>query len=62
MASIAAIRGDDFLLHVMRVRSEIRDKFLKAHKVLQDRETDLLDKLQGLEDEFIGDVMTQKIN
>ena len=62
MASIAAIGGDDFLLHVMRVRSEIRDKFLKAHKVLQDRETDLLAKLQELEDEFIGDVMTQEIN
>ena len=26
------------------------------------RETDLLAKLQELEDEFIGDVMTQKIN
>ena len=62
MASIAAIGRDDFLLHVMRVRSEIRDKFLKAHKVLQDRETDLLTKLQELEDEFIGDVMTQEIN
>ena len=61
MASIAAIGGDDFLLHVMRVRSEIRDKFLKAHKVLQDRETDLLDKLQEWEDEFIGDVMTKQI-
>ena len=61
MATIAAIGGDDFLLHVMRVRSEIRDKFLKAHKVLQDRETDLLDKLQELEDEFIGDVMTKQI-
>ena len=61
MASIAAIRRDDFLLHVMRVRSEIRDKFLKAHKVLQDRETDLLDKLQELEDEFFGDVMTKQI-
>ena len=48
MASIAAIGGDDFLLHVMRVRSEIRDKFLKAHKVLQDK--------------FIGDVIIQKIN
>ena len=61
MASIAAIGGDDFLLHVMRVRSEIRDKFLKAHNVLQDRETDLLAKLQELEDEFIGDVMTKQI-
>ena len=62
MTSITAIGGNDFLLHVMRVRSEIRDKFLKAHKVLQDRETDLLAKLQELEDEFIGDVITQKIN
>ena len=61
MASIAAIGGDNFLLYVMRVRSEIRDKFLKAHKVLQDRETDLLDKLQELEDEFIGDVMRKQI-
>ena len=60
MASIAAIR-DDFLLHVMRVRCEIRDKFLEAHNVLQDRETDLLTKLQELEDEFIGDMMTKQI-
>ena len=62
MASIAAIGGDDFLLHVRRVRSEIRDKFHKAHNVLQDRENDLLAKLQELEDDLIGDVMTQKIN
>ena len=41
---------------------EIRDKFLKAHKVLQDRETDLLAKLQEFEDEFVGDVITHKIN
>ena len=61
MASIGPVGGYDFLLHVTRVRSEIRDKFLKAHKVLQDRETDLLDKLQELEDDFIGDVITQKI-
>ena len=61
MTSIAAIIGNDFLLHVMRVRSEIRDKFLKAHKVLQNREADLLAKLQELEDEFIGDVITNQI-
>ena len=61
MANIAVIGRDDFLLHVMRVRSEIRDKFHKAHKVLQDRETDLLAKLQELEDEFIGDVMRKQI-
>ena len=61
MASIDIIGGDDFLIHVTRVRSEIRDKFLKAHKVLQDREADLLSKLQELEEEFIGDVITQSI-
>ena len=62
MASIGATGGDDFLSHVMRVRSEIRDKFLRAHKVLQDREADLLAKLRELEEDFIGDVITQKIN
>ena len=61
MASIGTIGGDDFLSHVTRVRSEILVKFLKAHKVLQDRETDLLDKLRELEEEFIGDVITQEI-
>ena len=29
--------------------------------MLLDRETDLLDKLQALEDEFIGDVITKQI-
>ena len=60
MASIDVI-GEDFLSHVTRVRSEIRDKFLKAHKVLQDREAYLLDKLQEFEEEFIGDVITKQI-
>ena len=60
MASIDVI-GEDFLSHVTRVRSEIRDKFLKAHKVLQDREADLLDKLQELEEEFMGDVIRKQI-
>ena len=61
MADIGAIGGSDFLSHVRRVRSEVRDKFSRAHKVLLDRETDLLDKLQALEDEFIGDVITKQI-
>ena len=61
MTSIDIIGGDDFLIHVTRVRSEIRDKFLKAHKVLEDREADLLNKLQELEEEFIGDVITKQI-
>ena len=62
MASIGATGGDDFLSHVMRVRSEIQDKFLRAHRVLQEREADLLAKLRELEDEFIEDVITQRIN
>ena len=61
MASIGATGGDDFLSHVMRVRSEIRDKFLRAHRVLQDREADLLAKLRELEEDFIGDVMSKQI-
>ena len=61
MANISAIGRSDFLSHVRRVRSEVRDKFSRAHKVLLDRETDLLDKLQVLEDEFIGDVITKQI-
>ena len=52
MASIGAFGKDNFLSHVVRVRSEIRDKFLRAHRVLQDRETDLLAKLQELKYEF----------
>ena len=61
MASIGATGGDDFLSHVMRVRSVIRDKFLRAHRVLQDREADLLAKLRELEEDFIGDVMSKRI-
>ena len=61
MASIGEIGGTDFLSHVLRVRSEIRDRFSRAHKVLQDRETDLLAMLQELEDEYTGDVITKQI-
>ena len=61
MASTATIGEDNFLVHVERVRNEIREKFFNAHKVLQDREADLLAKLQGLEDEFNGDEMTNQI-
>ena len=61
MASTATIGVDNFLVHVERVRSEIREKFPKAHKVLQDRESDLLDKLQKLEDEFNEDEITKQI-
>ena len=61
MASIGVIGGTGFLSHVLRVRSEIRDRFSRAHKVLQDRETYLLAMLQELEDEYTGDVITKQI-
>ena len=44
-----------------RVRSEIQTKFLRAHKILQDREADLLAELQRLVDEYTGDGITQQI-
>ena len=61
MATIGVIGGTDFLSHVLRVRSEIRDRISRAHKVLQDRETDLLAMLQELEEEYTGDVITKQI-
>ena len=60
MASIPAVE-DNFLVHVKEVKSEMRDKFPKAHKVLQDKEADLLAKLQKLEDEFNEDEITKQI-
>ena len=50
-----------WISHVLRVRSEIRDRFSRAHKVLQDRETDLLATVQELEEEYTGDVITKQI-
>ena len=52
---------ESFLSHVERVRSEIKTKFLRAHKILQDREADLLAELQRLVDEYTGDGITQQI-
>ena len=39
----------------------MRTKFLRAHKILQDREADLLAELQRLVDEYTGDGITQQI-
>ena len=50
-----------FLSHVERVRSEIKTKFLRAHRILQAREGDLLAELQRLVDEYTGDGITQQI-
>ena len=61
MASVGTIGGDNFLVQVKRIRSEIKEKFLKIHTVLQDREADLLAKLQKMEDEMNNDEITKQI-
>ena len=55
------LREESFLSHVERVRSEIKTKFLRAHKILQEREADLLAELQRLVDEYTGDGIIQQI-
>ena len=45
---------DSFLAFAEKTRGEIRDRFLRAHRVLQGRETDLLAELQRLVDEYTG--------
>ena len=54
MASADGV-GDSFLSRVERVRSDIITKFLRAHRVLQAREADLLAELQRLADEYTGE-------
>ena len=61
MASADSLREESFLSHVERVRGEMQTKFLRAHKILQDREADLLAELQRLVDEYTGDGITQQI-
>ena len=61
MASAVCVEEESFLSHVERVRSEIETKFLRAHKILQDRKADLLAELQRLVDEYTGDGITQQI-
>ena len=60
MASVCGVE-ESFFSHVERLRSEIRTKFLRAHKILQEREADLLAELQRLVDEYTGDGITQQI-
>ena len=55
------VEEESFFSHVERVRSEIQSKFLRAHKILQDREADLLAELQRLVDEYTGDGISQQI-
>ena len=54
MASADGV-GDSFLSRVERVRSDIQTKFLRAHRVLQAREADLLAELERLADEYTGE-------
>ena len=54
--------GDSFLSRVERVRSDIQTKFLRAHRVLQAREADLLAELQRLADEYTGEGIMLQIN
>lgn len=58
---MASIGEESFRSHVERVRGEIQDKFLKAHKVLRGREAELLAKVEALEDDYIGDRISQQI-
>ena len=52
---------ESFLSHVVRVCKDIQTKFLRAHKILQDREADLLAELQRLVDEYEGNTIIQQI-
>ena len=54
MASADGV-GDRFLSRVERVRSDIQTKFLRAHRLLQAREADLLEEIQRLADEYTGE-------
>ncbi|KAI6653163.1 PEP-CTERM domain protein [Oopsacas minuta] len=56
MAGVSTVQFDEsFLSQVERVRREITERFLRAHKVLQDRERDLLAELQDLLNDFTGE-------
>ncbi|KAI6660698.1 RING finger protein nhl-1-like isoform X2 [Oopsacas minuta] len=56
MASVSTAQFDgSFPSQVERVHREINERFIRAHKVLQDREKDLLAELQHLLDDFTGE-------
>ena len=61
MASVNIAVEDSFLSHAERVYIEIREKFVRAHQILQNRETDLLAELQQLVDEYTGAGMRDEI-
>ncbi|KAI6653173.1 RING finger protein nhl-1-like isoform X1 [Oopsacas minuta] len=56
MVSVSTVQFDEsFPSQVERVRREITERFIRAHKVLQDRERDLLAELQHLLDDYPGE-------
>ena len=62
MASAELVRkGDDSLNQFDRARGEIRDKFARAHHLLQEREAVLLAEIQELEDKFHGKGIAEEI-
>ena len=61
MASADNLEEVSFLSHVGRVGREVHAMFERAHKILLDREADLLAELQRLVDDYTGDGVTQQI-
>ena len=61
MASVSVLGEDRFLLKVERVREEIKRKFVRAHQILGERETELLSELDQLEKRYRGDAITEQI-
>ncbi|KAI6657217.1 hypothetical protein LOD99_11182 [Oopsacas minuta] len=61
MASFSTAQFDEsFPSQVERVRREITERFIRAHKVLHERERDLLAELQNLVDYFTGERMEEE--
>ena len=59
--SVSELEDDIFLCRVQTVRKEISDKFSRARKLLEERETALLEELQVLEQEYTGEGLDDKI-
>ncbi|KAI6647148.1 PEP-CTERM domain protein [Oopsacas minuta] len=61
MASVSTTQFDEsFPSQVERVRREITERFIRAHKVLQDRERNLLEELQVLLYDYTGEGMEEE--
>ena len=61
MASADCVAEESFLSSIERIRSEIHNKFQEAHRMLQDREADLIAELQRLTDEYTGEGIAEHI-